>query len=367
MYKTLAFFLLFFVFTGITNAQNETVRQFWKSVSIEYNLNEMDASTKAILYNLAQRQTNSYTKTLALLENIDNNPSFQDYMFLEIYTTLSDREFMRMVLGNMCGSYSLGNKIGNYILNKYVNDPRAIKKIRIKHELEVAQKNAELEEQKKNEAEAIESYKTKIFSLNELDQDINPKNIEEVRKMLDLQIIKYLDSGKLKQYDDYDRGRIFGFYPTAAIVDSNGNTTFTQWDDKYCFGFENNENEILFTDILSTFSYIKFDIPKHKGYSVKCEYMLPINRAYSTRQQEFKILEDGSILTVEGNMKRKIDKENLVYKPIIDTLSTLKEKGTYQIEFLMCGTDYQKSYDESSYWRPLKILKIYNVILVPKQ
>lgn len=121
------------MFGGVTNAQQPiSVKKFWNAVSLNYEYKQMDAGMRSWLHSFAENKTGSYTGAVALLENIEKEYLFQDKVFLDLYCNSSNsKENLKMLLGHLCGRFSLGNPVADYIFNKYSDNPIA-KKIIVK-------------------------------------------------------------------------------------------------------------------------------------------------------------------------------------------------------------------------------------------
>ncbi len=108
--------------------------KFWKVVQTNIEYKQINDGAYSWLFKIAQNLSgNSYSDALGRLENIENDKLLQDKIFLELYIAFhNSRESLRMVLNNMCNSYTLANPITDIILNKYANDNRAIQIITAK-------------------------------------------------------------------------------------------------------------------------------------------------------------------------------------------------------------------------------------------
>ncbi|HMI79961.1 MAG TPA: energy transducer TonB, partial [Ferruginibacter sp.] len=173
----LALCCLCLVFGGVTNAQRPLIiKKFWNAVASNYEYKQMDAGMRSWLHSQAERETGTFTGALALLKNIEKEYTFQDKVFLALYCQgQKNKENLRMLLMNMCGSFSIGNPAADFVFLKYLNDPIA-KKIIEKQLLEEKQRKnqEEIELKKQGEKEKSEQKNIKNEKENLVDEPIFP-------------------------------------------------------------------------------------------------------------------------------------------------------------------------------------------------
>ncbi len=162
MKKTLALCCLCLMFGGVINAQRPlVVKKFWNAVALNYEYRQMDPGMRSWLHSMAEKETGSFTGALVLLKNIKNEYTLQDKVFLAVYCqSPKNKENLRMLLGNMCGSFSIGNSAADFIFSKYSNDPR-IKEI-IEKELSEEKERKIQEEKEMTEKKNIENKKENL-------------------------------------------------------------------------------------------------------------------------------------------------------------------------------------------------------------
>jgi len=153
MRKNVLVLFAIIIWTNFSLAQTATsTKEFWFEVQMNYNLKQMPDGIRGWLYEIVSHETRSYTDALATLETLSKNEEMQDKIFLNLYTSnYKNKEFARLILAKMCGSYSIGNPISDYIFMKYCKDARAMKIIEDGQKKD--EKNAQLEEQKKKDEE----------------------------------------------------------------------------------------------------------------------------------------------------------------------------------------------------------------------
>ncbi len=75
------------------------------------------------LFGLAEEQSKTYSEIKTLLQEIPSNTRFQNTMFQKVYLGQNgNKESVRLVMANLCGSFSLGNRIADEVCNNYAKD-----------------------------------------------------------------------------------------------------------------------------------------------------------------------------------------------------------------------------------------------------
>lgn len=228
--KKIIIFVSVFIMLISAKAQNNSLKFFWEKVNARYSYNQLSLGMKSWLYSMAEKKTKSYTKALALLENIKSDASFQDEIFLEIYTTnYKSKEQIRLLLGNMCGSFSIGNPVADWVFEKYKKDPRAIQKIKINNEL--AEKRRDLELANELREKRIQEEENKRVALEERKKEIadsiEKEEIERTGEITPPEFSlgswnKFIDS-TLKYPTNASKSGIGGVVQVQFTVDTLGN------------------------------------------------------------------------------------------------------------------------------------------------
>lgn len=145
MKRSFAFCYLYLSLVQSAFCQDQAfLKVFWNNVYSRYHYKEMTAGMSSWLYQLAEKQTGKYSEAKALLGQIQQNTNFQNEIFLSVYVQEGgNKEYVRLIFANLCGSFSIGNPVADYVCLKYSNDPLA-KKI-------IAQKKEESKSLKKEE------------------------------------------------------------------------------------------------------------------------------------------------------------------------------------------------------------------------
>lgn len=363
MFRPLIFCSFLFVF-AVVNAQNSSVKNFWEMVNVKLSRKEMTSGMRYWLINLAENKTKSPTKALAILENIRNEISFQDEVFLNIYTAnYKSKEDIRLLLGNLCGSFSVGNPVADWVIERYNKDPRALRII--SNQKKIAETIAEnkQKETKRLEDAAVESYKTRIFSVSELENKIAPQNLEVIDSLFDLKVLDLLEKKQISMSDAYGVGKVFGVNSVWLIVDGNGNTISLNEDKCQTFGFDRNEDALLKNELFDFFKYLKFDCPKYEGYNVKCDINLQYDRQYMIDSNQFTVEDNGTIFWeyVDASGKTfkrfKLDKGTDTFENIYNVL---KKAGVYNLKMLTRWKNPINTDDvESQNWKIGKVVKVF--------
>ena len=196
----------------ITYSQNPpVVTKFWNLVAEKYNYHLMNAGMKSWLLTLAQKKSVSYSSAIGILENLKNEYSFQNYVFTELYVkSPKNKENIRMILGSMCGSFSIGNPVADYVIQKYSHDPKAQKKI--KDRTEEANKQAALEAKREQEQETIRQNQEKEEKERQQKEE-ERKKIEEQEEKNSINV--YAPQFKTGNFNNFISKNLY--YPDSSV------------------------------------------------------------------------------------------------------------------------------------------------------
>ncbi|MBS1779719.1 MAG: hypothetical protein JST70_10375 [Bacteroidetes bacterium] len=154
----IALLLITNMFKGYSQTKIE--QRFWDEVKFRRMLKVMPAGLNSWLYSIAQGASGtSYTDALARLESIDKDKELQNAILIEAYcNNYSNKESLRFVLANLCGSYAIANPVSDIVVTKYSANKKVqsiIRQRKLDYQKEQqikAEKNAAAEKQAENEA-----------------------------------------------------------------------------------------------------------------------------------------------------------------------------------------------------------------------
>ncbi len=349
------------------------IKQFWKEVAFRYQYKELSAGMRSWLHSMAEEESKSYTGAMALLENLINETAFQNKMIRTIYVGNQNRENLRMILGAMCGKFSLGNEVADYFTAKYAQDPNVQKEIAKRSEVQKKEKMIEekkkqeyakkeemkkikekkeseddkieeqalLEQEQKTENSLAQTYKTRLFNEEEIDTKIQALNPDEINSQIVKNINNLLNSTKLN-----DRNKVFSVWGELQLnIDSTGKTIKVDTENvkPHQSGRSYVENITKLIDF--NFLYkVRFTIPRYKEVPVNTKSTITIQNFYFVKQDKFISDGEGNITKEEGRYYIPIGKNSswgLIYKSV-------NQKGTYRIKYLVkcypCSEDNNGSY-----------------------
>lgn len=113
---------------SLTAQRNSEVEKFWDFVKIRLTTQLMSEQSRVLLY--AGMQTRSISGKMNKAKKIDRDKALQDQLMLYFLSECGNGEFLRLTLGDMCGSNTLGNYMAGYITKTYKNDIRYLKVLR---------------------------------------------------------------------------------------------------------------------------------------------------------------------------------------------------------------------------------------------
>jgi hypothetical protein len=180
--------LLFLLSLPAYSQSHNQTREFWQNVSYRYNTQQMNAGVRAWLGQSALRSKGSHTEALAILENLPNETSFQNSLLQDVYISYhKEKELMRLILYNLCGSYRLANPMSDLIISKYSKDPETVA---------IIKRNEQARKKEAEEANRKEQMRLQQERMDDSLRQVERENEQRIRNSLraERQKQKTLDS-----------------------------------------------------------------------------------------------------------------------------------------------------------------------------
>ncbi len=94
---------------------------FWDGVGLRFENHQIKEGMRSWIYEVtAKGNNNTHEEILKSIYNLKTNPALQEKIFHTAFQFCNkEKETLRIMLSNMCGSYSLGNAVADYVYKNY--------------------------------------------------------------------------------------------------------------------------------------------------------------------------------------------------------------------------------------------------------